>query len=81
MVEQSAGVIEVASDVGSGTTFRVWFPLHRGPAASVEPRPSSPVHHGGSERILLVEDDRRLREATAELLRNLGYEVIVAEDA
>ncbi len=80
IVDQSAGVIEVTSEAGHGTTFRVWLPVHDGKPDQPQPAQQAPVGLGGAERILLVEDDHRLREATAQVLRDLGYEVLAAAD-
>src|SRR5262249_10840469 len=60
IVEQSGGRIEVESELGRGTAFRVYFPVSTDAAA---PAADSrvPVPHGGSETILLVEDEAVLR--------------------
>src|SRR5579872_3363986 len=79
VVQQSGGSIWVYSEVGKGTSFKMYFPRVDESAISlIEPRPDSRVA-SGSETILLVEDEEALRELTAELLRSGGYRVLVAE--
>ena len=76
IVRQSGGHIVVDSHPGEGATFRVYFPAVE---AALE-LPSAPIARagGGSETILLVEDDADLREAAARVLRRQGYTVRVA---
>jgi two-component system cell cycle sensor histidine kinase/response regulator CckA len=79
IVAQSEGRIELESEVGRGTTFRIHLPAgaHRsdGPRVSVSERVPSAV---GRETILLVEDDDALRVVLARKLRGSGYEVVEA---
>lgn len=77
-VKQSGGHINIYSEVGKGTTVRMYLP--RAKAAEDElPVPSTSVV-GGRETILVVEDDDAVRETAAELLRELGYQVLLARD-
>jgi DNA-binding response OmpR family regulator len=66
--------------VGIGTTFTLFLPLLSGEATKIEP---SHAHHspGGTERILLVEDEKPLQDILARNLRNRGYTVISADSA
>jgi CheY-like chemotaxis protein len=78
IVQQSGGEIYVYSEVGQGTTFKIYFPrvvlrTGDGPHDVPATRPS-----GGSESILLVEDDANLRALVARVLNGLGYTVHVA---
>jgi signal transduction histidine kinase/ActR/RegA family two-component response regulator len=79
IVEQSRGRIEVESEPGRGTVFRVYFPTSEGaePAAS----PPLPRPLGGTETILLVEDEATVRRLAARILRDRGYTVVEAVDA
>jgi signal transduction histidine kinase/CheY-like chemotaxis protein len=83
IVTQSGGHIAVQSELGVGTTFKVYFP-RVDPAPEVEEveqrskPPSASVQ--GSETVLVVEDDIALRTLTAFLLRKNGYQVIEAND-
>ena len=79
IVKQSGGHIWVYSEVGRGTTFKVYLPLSERAVESVlEPLP--PAGLEGSETVLLVEDDDQLRTLTRTLLRRNGYHVIDAQN-
>jgi signal transduction histidine kinase/ActR/RegA family two-component response regulator len=80
IVKQSGGYIWVDSVPGQGSSFSLYFPPAVGrPAAAAPPPAEAP--RGGSERILLVEDDPVLRRMTLSALRKLGYAVEPAADA
>jgi CheY-like chemotaxis protein len=76
IVKQTGGHIWVDSVVGRGTTFNVYLPRVDEPLALHEAADAPPV--GGSETILLVEDEALLRELTRDLLEAHGYEVLSA---
>jgi two-component system cell cycle sensor histidine kinase/response regulator CckA len=76
IVRQSGGAISLDSTPGSGTSFRLLLPQREVDVAA--PAPSAPVL-GGSERILLVEDEDAVRRLTARLLEAQGYEVVAVE--
>jgi PAS domain S-box-containing protein len=84
IVKQSGGEVEIETAVGQGTTFRTYLPrVEHADAATVEPA-AIPHSANGSETILLVEDDRAVRQLTARFLHQAGYSVIEAtsgEDA
>ncbi len=79
IVKQSEGYILVESEVGRGTTFRVFLPRVE---AAVErlgrPEASTAAPEGGTETILLVEDEPMVLDFTAIALRDLGYRVLEA---
>jgi len=75
IVKQHQGWIEVESTVGKGTTFRVYIPFVQEVEAETEKNPAKVTVRGGTETILLVEDERPVRELVANLLENHGYEV------
>jgi len=78
-VKQSKGYIWVYSEVGRGTTFKVYFPqVHAG--VESEPAPVEEIETRGTETILLVEDEAALRAATGEFLESKGYHVLPAGD-
>jgi PAS domain S-box-containing protein len=80
IVKQSGGHLSVYSEVGHGTTFKVYLPMTTEDAEKSEaPAVEKPVPCG-EETILLVEDEESLRCVTQEYLSNKGYRVIVAED-
>jgi two-component system, cell cycle sensor histidine kinase and response regulator CckA len=78
IVNQAGGCVELESEPGEGTTFRLRFPW-AGPALeqAVSVRPGWEPE-GGSETILLVDDDSGLRRSTRRLLTSLGYRVLAA---
>lgn len=80
IVKQSGGFIWVTSEVGSGTTFDLYFPVsQQSMATASEPRVVMATSEG-LETILLVEDEAALRGATCEFLKSRGYTVLVASD-
>ena len=78
IVRQSAGNVTVESQPGSGTTFSIYLPaaIERATDQRVAPVSDAP---GGSETILLVEDDPMVRDLVRQVLARRGYRVIVAE--
>ena len=80
IVKQSGGHIWVYSELGSGTTFKVYFPRVAGvPEVRVD-QPVVPVKRA-TETILLVEDDDQVRAVAESVLRRAGYVVLVAPNA
>ena len=78
IVKQSGGHIWCYSEVGVGTTFKVYLPLVETDASSASPTPSPVSLAPGRETILLIEDDQSLRELLCETLEGGGYTVLVA---
>jgi signal transduction histidine kinase len=81
IVAQSGGSINVRSEPGGGATFTVRLPAttieREQPAGTAAPEPPE----GGVERILVVDDEKIVRELLAQMLRDQGYEVEVAASA
>jgi len=79
-VRQSGGHVKIYSEVGQGTTVKIYLPRHFGEdeRAAV---PDTPSKAGAGETILLVEDDERVRLLAVEALRDLGYIVVHAANA
>jgi PAS domain S-box-containing protein len=79
-VRQSAGHVKIYSEVGEGTTVKVYLPRHRGESDAVKAEDafSDAARAIGKETILVVEDDDALRAYTTESLRELGYRVLEA---
>jgi PAS domain S-box-containing protein len=78
IVKQSNGYIWVYSELGHGTSFKVYLPRVSEAAAAAEPRPL--LLNGGTETILLAEDASGVRAVAQEILKRLGYTVLVAHD-
>ena len=79
VVRGHGGAIEVAGKPGRGARFRVLMPAsHRIPAPA--PRGESPAVVGGSETILVVDDDAGVLDSTRRMLEKRGYRVYTAED-
>ncbi len=79
IVKKHEGLIHVYSEVGIGTTFKVYLPLGNAAAAEPPPDRAEPAA-GGHETILLAEDDQAVRGLTERILRDAGYDLIVARD-
>lgn len=78
-VKQSGGHVQIYSEIGQGTTVKVYLPrLVAEPAEEVPP--AAPVESSGGrqETVLLVEDDDGVRENSALMLKELGYRVVEA---
>jgi PAS domain S-box-containing protein len=75
----NGGDVLIDSVVGSGTTVTVRLP-GSSLASTVVPEPKAAPAVGGSERVLLVDDEQPLQVATARLLEDYGYQVVVACD-
>ena len=79
-VTQSGGHLTIDSQVGTGTTVRIYLPRSLAAAeAPALPPPREAI--GGSETILVVEDDAQVRATVVALLTDLGYRVLQAPDA
>jgi len=80
IIKQCGGFIEVTSELGRGSTFTFYLPV-AGPAALPAVASESPLPDGGSETILLVEDESTVRGITAAALGKAGYQVLLADCA
>lgn len=81
IVKQSGGYVFVDSEIGRGTTFRIFLPALEETAPSNTENISVEDQVTGSATILFVEDEAALREAGAEFLQTSGYKVIASSDA
>jgi len=79
VVKQHSGFINVYSEPGKGTTFRIYLPAGTGIAKPREPKRNDQIPTG-TETILFAEDNDGLREAGKEMLEKLGYRVILASN-
>jgi signal transduction histidine kinase len=79
-VHQSAGHVKIYSEVGEGTTAKIYLPRYLGDDERAEDdvAPRGSARAIGAESILVVEDDDTLRAHSVETLRELGYRVLMA---
>ncbi len=79
-VRQSGGHVKIYSELGVGTSVKIYLPrLYGEAAATEETKRVASVHHGSrSEVVLVVEDDARVRALSVEALKELGYSVVEA---
>jgi signal transduction histidine kinase len=80
IVKQSGGHIEVESEPGLGTSFRLYFPQVAEEAETFSPKPPDERPLIGTETILLVEDEETLRRVGRQMLEMYGYTVLLAEN-
>jgi CheY-like chemotaxis protein len=78
VVKQNNGFINVYSEPGQGTTFKIYLPRHLDKTAPLlKQEPDKPTERG-RETVLLVEDELAILEMTTEILERLGYNVLAA---
>jgi CheY-like chemotaxis protein len=83
VVKQSGGYIDIQSELGVGTTFRIYLPCVETPvetAGSAAPAEGVKDSQQGAETILVVEDEEALRKLARNILAAYGYTVLEAED-
>jgi two-component system, cell cycle sensor histidine kinase and response regulator CckA len=79
LVKQHQGMVHIYSELDRGTTFKVYLPLVERSAGAVGDKIEGPVE-GGTETILLAEDDEMVRELTRAFLEQAGYTVFAVGD-
>ena len=80
LVKQHRGYLHLYSEVGQGTTAKVYFPAIRDRGMPELEAEADEGLLGGTETILLVEDDQTMRVAAQQLLSKVGYHVVTAVD-
>jgi two-component system cell cycle sensor histidine kinase/response regulator CckA len=80
IVKQSGGYIWAYSEVGRGTTFKIYLPRIHEPVEAAEGAPVESASAGGSETILVVEDDSAVRSLVRSVLESRGYSLLLAHN-
>jgi len=80
IVKQSGGHIWVYSELGRGSTFKVYLPRVGGAVAAVKKEEIGVVDHRGHETVLLVEDEPQLRELVEMMLKSRGYSILTVDN-
>jgi CheY-like chemotaxis protein len=80
IVQQSGGYIGVASELGKGTTFTIYFPRVDAPLEPLAKTLRDGPLKRGTETLLIVEDEPSVRNLACEVLRTQGYEVLTASN-
>jgi two-component system, cell cycle sensor histidine kinase and response regulator CckA len=79
IVRQHGGIIQVESEPGAGTSFRIYFPLRSSEAEPVEPLTAMPVQKSDGATVLVVEDDEMVRKFVVQALIEEGFDIREAE--
>ena len=80
-IKQSGGHVKIYSEVGEGTTVKLYLPRHRGEEDTAGGREETrELPRGRGETVLVVEDDPDVRDYTIEIVGELGYTVLSAGD-
>ena len=79
--KQSRGHVNVYSEEGIGTSFRLYLPRAKAAETAAEEPQSNPLRRGIDQRVLVVEDNAAVRRVVARQVRHLGYRVVEAERA
>jgi PAS domain S-box-containing protein len=80
IVNNHGGFMNVFSEEGIGTTFKVYLPAAERVAAEAAEDPAAVIRPGQGELLLLVDDERSIRNTASAILQKHGYQVIVAAD-
>jgi len=80
-IKQSGGHTKIYSEVGEGTTIKIYLPRQVAVAReTAEAPPEAALKSSGAERVLVVEDEEAVRALSVQVLRDLGYAVLEAAD-
>jgi PAS domain S-box-containing protein len=78
IVKQNNGFINVYTEPGKGTTFKIYLSRHEGNTDLITVESTGEIPQGKGETVLLVEDNKAIREMSRRMLENLGYQVLEA---
>jgi PAS domain S-box-containing protein len=78
IVQQNNGFIDVSSEPGKGTTFRIYLPRYADPIVDSQLKQALEIPMGRGETVLLVEDESGILEVAKTMLEKLGYRVLAA---
>ncbi len=78
IVKQNDGFVNVYSEPGKGTTFRIYLPRHRGMVSDMPPEKARRIPKAQGETVLIVEDETAILELGQTMLERLGYKVLTA---
>jgi PAS domain S-box-containing protein len=80
-IKQSGGYVKIYSEVGAGTTIKIYLPRYVSADRAAEEKPAAiPIARANGETILMVEDDADVRSSVVEILGEMGYRVNEARD-
>ncbi len=79
IIKQNNGFVNVYSEPGEGTTFKIYLPRHKGAPAEADCEVTQELSLSQGEYVLLVEDDLSLLKLCEKMLKSMGYHVLLAE--